>query len=225
MVRRMKSVSPRNAFTLIELLVVLGIIGILAAAIIPAMRGISESYSLTSAADQVASTLSLARQTAITRNRPVEVRIYELPSAINPTQRSYRLIGAIIPDPSNPARDEWIARLRPLPQGVTFDNGSRNNEFSTIIANAGTAADDVPRRVGGVASGVPAVVKGADYVKFTIRPDGSTDLDPSGTAGSDPWTLSLRVERDTSGGSSRPSNNFVTLLLDPVLGRSKVFRP
>jgi uncharacterized protein (TIGR02596 family) len=212
----------RNAFTLIELLVVVAIIGTLAVAIVPGIRGVSESYSLTSAADQVASAMNLARQTAIARNRPVEVRLYEMPATAVSGSPSYRLLAALIPDPSNPANDEWVAKLTPLPNGIIFDDGTQNNEFSTLIAEATTATDAVPRKVSGASSGVPAMVRNRNYISFTIRSDGSTDLDPAST---DPWTLSLRVERDQSGDSSRPSNNFVTLLLDPVLGRLKVFRP
>jgi len=223
MVCRMKTSCA--AFTLIELLVVVAIIGALAVAIVPGVRGVSDSYSLTAAADQVISTINLARQTAIARNRPVEVRIYELRSLSQGAKKSYRLVGAVIPEPSDASRDEWVDRPRPLPNGIIFDDGSNNDEFSTLITSAGSGNNDIPGKVNGVASGVPDVVREADYIKFSIRSDGSTDLNPSGAAGNDPWTLSLRVERDTSGDSTRPSNNFITLMLDPTIGRLKVFRP
>jgi uncharacterized protein (TIGR02596 family) len=219
MVRRLK---PQQGFTLVELLVVVGIMAVLAAAIIPSIRGVSDSYSLTSAADQVVSAMNLARQTAIARNRPVEVRIYELPSPLPGQPAAYRLLVAVIPNTSDPAATEWISKPRPLPNGIIFDNGSRNPQFSTLIANASDNDGASPAKNNGANSGVPALVKGLKYVSFNIRPDGGTDLDPAST---DPWTLSLRVERDQSGDFSRPSNNFITFLLDPVLGRVKVFRP
>jgi uncharacterized protein (TIGR02596 family) len=219
MVRRLK---PKRGFTLVELLVVVGIMAVLAAAIIPSIRGVSDSYSLTSAADQVVSAMNLARQTAIARNRPVEVRIYELSSPLPGQPAAYRLLVAVIPNTSDPAATEWIGKPRPLPNGIIFDNGSRNPQFSTLIANASGNNGASPAKNNGASSGVPALVQGFKYVSFNIRPDGGTDLDPDST---DPWTLSLRVERDQSGDSSRPSNNFITFLLDPVLGRVKVFRP
>jgi uncharacterized protein (TIGR02596 family) len=219
MVRRLKST---RAFTLIELLVVVAIIGTLAVAIVPGIRGVSESYSLTSAADQVASAMNLARQTAIARNRPVEVRVYEVPSSVVGQPASYRLLVALIPNTADPAASEWIGKPRLLPTGIIFDDGSNNAQFSTLIANASNASGAIPAKNNGTTTGVPPLVRGLKYISFNIRSDGGTDLDPAST---DPWTLSLRVERDQSGDSSRPSNNFVTLLLDPVLGRLKVFRP
>lgn len=218
MVRRLKL---KRGFTLIELLAVVGIIAILAVAVVPGMRGVGESFSLTSATDQVVSTFNLARQTAMARNTPVEVRLYRLPSATGTGSGEYRLVGAVIPHPTDSSRDEWILKLRPLPNGIIFDDGSVNAEFSSLIRGAGTGSTAVPRRFTGVATGVPMMVRDREYVAFTIRADGSTNLDP---AASTPWTVSLRTNRDRPV-ADRPANNFVTVLIDPVLGRPKVFRP
>jgi hypothetical protein len=75
-----------------------------------------------------------------------------------------------------------------------------------------------------VTNGVPFLVKGRPYIFFTIRPDGSTDLE---SASNQAWTLSLRPHRDIGKDSSpaRPAYNFITLMVDPVLGTIKVFRP
>lgn len=221
MVHRLKQ---KRAFTLIELLVVAAIIAVLAVAVVPSIRGISTSYSLTSAADQVAGLFNLARQTAVAKNRPVQIRIYKMPASTPGGQDEYRLIGAVMVDPTDPAKDTWVDKLRLLPSGVIFDDGSRDDDYSSLIALAGTANDSVPRKIPAVSSGVPPLVRGRPYIFFTIRPDGSTDLE---LASNQAWTLSLRSHRDTGEDSTtpRPANNFVTLMVDPVLGTIKAFRP
>src|SRR6478735_1845667 len=63
-----------RAFTLLELLVVIGIIGLVATFAVPAIGTMINGSTLTQASQQLTTTLSMARQYAITKNRPVEVR-------------------------------------------------------------------------------------------------------------------------------------------------------
>jgi uncharacterized protein (TIGR02596 family) len=219
-----RGLKQKRAFTLIELLVVVGIIAVLAVAIIPSIRGVSDSYSLTSAADQVVGLFNLARQTAIAKNRPVQIRIYQMPATTPGGQDEYRLIAAVMTDPADPAKDMWVDKLRLLPTGVIFDDGSRNDDYSSLIALADPSNNSIPRKSPAVTNGVPFLVKGRPYIFFTIRPDGSTDLE---SASNQAWTLSLRPHRDIGKDSSpaRPAYNFITLMVDPVLGTIKVFRP
>jgi len=62
-----------TAFSLIELLIVLGIIGILAAISLPALRGLGKSNSTDSAAQQLVDDLALARSRAINGRTIVHV--------------------------------------------------------------------------------------------------------------------------------------------------------
>lgn len=217
----------QKAFTLIELLVVVGIIAVLAVAVIPSIRGVSTSFSLTAAADQVTGLLNLARQTAIAQNRPVQIRIYQMPPTTPGGPAEYRLIAAAMVDPADANKVTWVDKLRVLPTGVIFDDGDRDEDYSSLIALATTGSGDVPKKESGVSSGVPALVRGRPYVYFTIRPDGSTDLALDSGITDRKWTLSLRSHRDVGTDSlpPRPAHNFVTLMIDPALGTIKAFRP
>src|SRR5687767_15126302 len=68
-----------GGFSLVELLVVIGIMVLLGAATIPAFTDMMRSSRLTAASRQLMDELGYARQTALSKNVPVEVRIYKLP--------------------------------------------------------------------------------------------------------------------------------------------------
>lgn len=61
-------------FTLIEALIVLGLVGVLAGASAPVVAGGISRYNLTTASQQVASTIRAARFQAVGRNMDLDVR-------------------------------------------------------------------------------------------------------------------------------------------------------
>jgi prepilin-type N-terminal cleavage/methylation domain-containing protein len=65
--------STTHAFSLLELMIVLGIIGLLAALGVPALKGLSQSNTLSAAARQLQDDLALARQRAIVERTTVYV--------------------------------------------------------------------------------------------------------------------------------------------------------
>ena len=68
------SAARNDGFTLIELLLVVGLIAVLAATTAPSIAGGMRRFTLTSASQQVASTIRTARYQAVGRNTTVRVR-------------------------------------------------------------------------------------------------------------------------------------------------------
>ncbi len=202
-----------SAFSLIELLTVMAIFAILTAATLPALRGTLDGYNISGAADLAGAEIALARQTAISRNLPVEVRIYKHDDG---TGEAWRALGLVIPaSASGAAADEWIAKGKVLPGNILFaDSG----DFSTIVSEATAGAAAVPR-LGTEASDAPGFIKSKEYVAFRFQPDGSTNL-PSDQA----WCVTLKSPRSQPEGDA-PAANYVSIVLDSLTGRSMTFQP
>ena len=76
----MKSKAPSfasRAFSLVELLVVMAVIAIVAGFAVPAVTTMLKGSQLTQGSQMVVDQIALARQTALSRNRSVEVRFYK----------------------------------------------------------------------------------------------------------------------------------------------------
>ena len=104
--------SWRGAFTLIELLVVVSIMVLVASFVAPAFNQMGQTATLTTAGEDFVDALNLARQTAITRNLRVEVRIMELPSSINSGDLACRAYQLFI--------KKYDGTLQPLTKVVRF---------------------------------------------------------------------------------------------------------
>ena len=66
-----------RAFSLVELLVVIAVIAIVAGYAVPAVTTMLKGSQLTQGSQMVVDQIALARQTALSRNRSVEVRFYK----------------------------------------------------------------------------------------------------------------------------------------------------
>jgi uncharacterized protein (TIGR02596 family) len=194
----------------------MAVITLLATLMGPALRGPLDGYHLSGAANTLESTLSLARQTAMTRNLPVEVRIYQYKEG---TIEGWRLLGTVIPaGASGKAHDEWLGELLPLAGNVVIDEGAK---FSTVISKAANSAGD-PRVApwkADEATSAPEAVRSKPYVAFRYNPDGSTDL-PS----TEPWCLSLR-NWNAKPSQNGPADNFISLVIDAHTGRTLKYQP
>lgn len=69
------------------------------------------------------------------------------------------------------------------------------------------------------------------YVAFQFKPNGGTNLDPLGTGGSsssssDKWFMSFVLATDpAAAGNTKPTNNFITVVVDAFTGRVRTYRP
>lgn len=239
---------PPAAFSLIELIVVISIIGIIAVFAIPAASTIVMGTEMTRASQIVEGQFGLARQTAITKNHSIEVRLLfygdpEQPGEVN--------LGA----PTNSTNWNYhaISLMEVLENGVRVALGKperlpgsiliANDSFTSFIdtsgetgtpVNGGTAVAQQPlflHTAGNADPPLPRMdqknAQNYKYRAFTYNPDGSTNLDPRGK-----WYLTLVSRRDlpkinnaAPGGNVINTINYFTVQVDPTSGSVKTYRP
>jgi len=200
--------KPREAaFSLVELLTVIAIIGILAAVTIPSLSGLSSSTELNISGDQVVDTLNLARQSAVSANRPVEVRFYEVPRSTD-ASLAYRAIGIYLLGDDGPSP---LGRLAYLQNSIVMSDAAA---FGTLLNGLDSGQTNLP-----------AIdrSKQFNYHYFVFRPDGSANL-PNSTLQGDTWHVMLYDSRRPPSGQT-PPDNFVTVQLIPETGRTRTFQP
>lgn len=196
----------KSGFTLIELLVVIAIISIIATMTVPALKGSLDAVSLAGAGEVVTTSLNLARQTAMSRNVPVEVRIYKEDDGIS--SPPYRKIQLVIPAGTNgSANEEPLGKAKLLPGQMILDS-TAGKDFSTVLTAAGMDA--------------PSGTGTGPHKVFKFRPDGSTDLDEG--AGT-PWSLTIKNPNHLATDAGLPASNFITVVIDPLTGRTVVYHP
>jgi len=211
------SLCGRRAFSLIELLTVVAILSVLAVGVVPGIRGTLDGINLSGAASLAESQISLAHQTAVSRNTPVEVRIYEHDDG---TGLAWRALALVIPaTTSGKANDEWITKGTVLPGNIVIEKGEN---YSTIVSGAGVSSpgSKVAPWSGQELSGAPGMLKDKRYVAFSFRSDGSTDLPTD-----KPWCITLKNVRSQSEEGGKPAANFVSLVIDPTTGQTLVYQP
>lgn len=205
----------RAGFSLIELLAVIGIMSVLAAAILPAIRGPMDSVFLRGATDTLNSEFSIARQTSISRNLPVEVRIYQAGP-----DNAWRIVALVIPaSASAQGSDEWLDKPKVIPDNIVLDP---SQDYSTVISEAAapvSPANKIAPWLGQEPDGAPGILKNKSYVGFLFQPDGSTNLPHDR-----PWCLTLKNPRSPATGAA-PAVNFVTLVIDSQTGRTLAVQP
>lgn len=232
----MKMSSSRNSgFSLIELMIVIFIIIIIAAFVVPAASTVLRGSQLTQGEQILYDQLSLARQYALSKNHPVEVRFIryadpETPGEANadgsigaPTNGNYRAIQVFETfDAIDTTTGDFVRapldKPAILPQSIVLDKGTLSTIISQVAGgNAGPASGtpsskdpQMPRNVGSK----------YDFVYFRFMPDGSTNMAQSGTS----WCVTLHNINDVVSGNIPPAN-FYTIQIDPVSGAMKQYRP
>jgi Tfp pilus assembly protein FimT len=118
--------SREDGFTLLELLLVTGLMLVIGAATVPTIAQGMKRFALTSASQQVASTVRAARYQAVGRNTTLRVR-FDYPS-----DGQYQILDDM---------DAEVGPVKFLPQGASFDSISgdiRINSSGRVTALAGS---------------------------------------------------------------------------------------
>lgn len=213
-----------HAFSLIELLVVMVIIGIIAMVTLPAFNNLGRAQALTSAGSSLLDHLALARQTAVAQNRVVEVRFYKRRE--NPAQAAgtanaerFRSFRTMIYD-ENVLNAFAQTTMQDFPARIVL---SEEKEYATLIF---PYTNTVPPRPYAKET-LSSVETNVEYQVIRFKPTGGTDLSVTGTPEGNRWFLTIKSENDpnVTSPSARPAHNFVTVLLDPVSGRVRTYRP
>lgn len=206
--------KPMRGFSLLELLVVIAILAIVAAFATPAMQSIARGTQIERSGEIVRSQLALARQSAMARNLPVEVRLYRFKGVEDETEE-YRAIQLfeVLPD----AKRKPLGKVIRLPQRMIISDSATLSTLVNRLASDATGDYGLPNPV-------PPIPTLGTYsgVSFRFRPDGSTDL--PGPGGGDP-SFHLTLHADNERIENSKPVNFFTLQIDPLNGSLRSFRP
>jgi uncharacterized protein (TIGR02596 family) len=195
-------------FTLLELLVVIAIIAILSSLAIAALGNVSRSANLTNAAQRVGDQLAMARQAALTRNLPVEVRFYQVPdwdADPGAVAEYWRAVQGFVRDGTNATP---LALPVLLPARVAINEqasplwGKLTNTGSAVLPGFGSRS----------------------YRAITFRPNAMVDgLDVDNFNPAQAY-LVLHHENEAGDGGALPAN-FAVVQLNPLTGKVTVLRP
>lgn len=196
----MDEMNPRAvpaAFSLVELLIVVAIILLLAAVSIPAFNSIAVGSNLNRAGQLAGDQIAMARQMAVTRNREVQVRFYQLTNGLTAGWRAMQVWR--IEQTANGSSNVAASRVAIFPEGIILDS-TRSPLLGADANVTGTVS-------------LPAYGS-VSYSGFRFRANGATDA--SVTVTNNYVTL-----RQASGASS----NYYTVQVNPITGKTTIFRP
>ena len=206
--------NNKQAFSLIELLVVIAILALLATFLGPVARSITMGNSTTQASQIITGQIAIAKQSATTRNNPVELRFFKFADTDRPGETagdtsSWKIRGVqlfeIKPDGSEVA----ISRLQKLPSTAIIDSSTTYSSIANIKEEPAVVS-------------LPKLGTNYKYYPIRFRPSGGTTLNPNPVWKS--WFLTIHDLQYGDNISSLPSN-FVTIQIDPIQGSSTIFRP
>lgn len=202
-----------RAFSLIELLSVIAILAITLVLTVPPATQILRASNIGNGGDQVVTALAQARQSAMARNRTVEVRFYKYAETGDPEEGRFHGLQTFVVEPSaQGASTNALGRKVTLPPATYL---SATPALSSLL-------DPVAAPVKtGAALNVSVPPCGLAYTAATFQfyPDGSTSL-PAGT----PLFLTL-VPSDTPDTATTPPLNFATIVLQQASGKTQLHRP
>lgn len=197
------------AFSLLELLSVVAIMAVLSVLAGPSLIQVMRGGRLSLSTDIVSAVLEQARLSSLSRQRPVEVRFYAYP------------------DPSLPGKPGGVHSL----QSFVVSDGGNFMPLGPVKALADRAVittNAVLTTLWGLPATspqtpIPRVGTAYECRSFRFLPDGGTSLMSAGS--STPWSLTLLSASEDQPGAITPPRNFATIVIDPLSGTLRTYRP
>jgi prepilin-type N-terminal cleavage/methylation domain-containing protein len=227
--------ASRRAFSLIELLSVMAIIGMLTAAVLPALNSIKDGGSVTHAAFEIGSVLEQARAYAMANNTYVFVGLAEVngataESGAQQAGRGRVVVAAAGSKDGTRSFGANNANLTPLSKLRRFNN----LHLADTVPNAENMAR--PEVADSYRAGSAAFVAEGSFGWPLSAPSQAytftkiIQFDPRGTASIQSGTRHLPQWMEIGLAPARGSTvvdsaNCAALLLDGVTGSVKIFRP
>ncbi len=194
-----------RGFSLVEIIMVILIVSILAFFSVSSFDGLTKSTRLESVSQMVVGILNQARQTAISQNRMVEVRLYKLSLGGSKAVEFSAIKAFVIQDDNS-----WL----PLTQLMVFPQGmiaSGDLTLSNWTESPTTAlSNEIPGQ------------DGVRYNYLQFRPNGATS--PESANPEKLWTLVLMDFKDLLQKKGLPKN-FSAVSVHSLTGQVQVYRP
>jgi uncharacterized protein (TIGR02596 family) len=194
----------KAGFSLLELLVVMGVIALLIGLSVPAISSTLRASHLNTASQTVIDQLSFARQSAMSRQLPVEVRFYNLPdydSDSGSSPKSYRALQSFVYDDSGA---QPLSRVQYFSSPVIISSDTSQSSLFDIVPESGSITN------------IPVYGKNYRYRSVYFKPSGSLNVQGS--------NLCLTVLLGSTAPLSQVGN-FSTIQIDSHTGRIQTFRP
>ena len=209
---RIRYSSKSHGFSLVELLVVMAIIGLIGVLVSGSFSSIRGGHSVTEAAAAAARILREAAQEAVVRNEVTAVRFYKIKDPNFPSSDlAYRVLQ--VWRMGDDGQFQPLSRPKLLGKNVAvFELDGSSPLLSKTIDGVSSGTEP---KLGSLGTSVP-------YKEIRFYPNRQTSIVSTGNSVAQDAYFTIAEEKP--GATSLPAN-FAMLVIEPMNGKLRVFRP